>query len=203
MKIRKSEKKQGNTTVSAPALEGEAFVEILPRLRSYSKLNEIVKDGDVQIDSIIRNSGWTIKVTPDPNHLLIHFEDNFKKLIHPHEKMFYGICPKVLKQLKYILYDDTEKVEKLKQIQEMKQFLLTQSYLKLGRSLTKHPWKYSHNRDAIEALDKVIAFCNDIALNFERRHSTCFNETFHPLKAKYLPKNFNLGNTSDVRSISH
>lgn len=73
------------------------------------------------------------------------------------------------------------------------------SYLKLGRSLTKHPWKYSHNIDAIEALDKVIAFCNDITLNFERRHSTGFNENFHALKAKYLSKKFNLGNTSDIR----
>lgn len=78
LKIRKSEKKQGNTIVSAPPLEGEAFVKILPRLRSYYKLNEIVKDGDLHIDNIIKNSGWTIKVTPDPNHLLVHFEDNFK-----------------------------------------------------------------------------------------------------------------------------
>ena len=80
----------------------------------------------------------------------------------------------------------------------MKKYILTQPFLKLGRSFQKQPWKYANDKAAIKSLDKVIDFCNQIA--------STFNENFHSLKANYLLKNYNLGNTADVRvyaSILH
>lgn len=108
--IRKTPKRNWNVEVSLQGMEGEAFLTILPRLIQNFKIVELVKDGDLQIDHIIVSSGWNIKLTPDPNNLLLHFSDNFKKLISSNKWMFRGICSKVLKQLKYILYSDTIKV---------------------------------------------------------------------------------------------
>ena len=45
----------------------------------------------------------------------------------------------------------------------------------------------------------MIDLCFQIADTFKRGHSTCLNESFHYLKARYLPKNYNLGNTGDIR----
>lgn len=187
-------------------MEGEAFLNLLPRLTENTNIYELVKDGDLQIDHIIKKSRWNVKLTPDLNHELKHFSDHFDNLVNPNKHMFRGICPKILKQFKYILYSDTDKQEKYKQIQEMKKYILTQPFLKLGRSLQKQPWKYANDKTAIKSLDKVIDFCNQIASTFDRGHSTCFNENFHSLKANYLLKNYNLGNTADVRvyaSILH
>ena len=206
IKIRNTKKRKGNTNVTPQAMEGDAFLCILPRLMQNMKIKEVIKDGDLQIDHIIRINRWNIKLTPDPNHLLLHFTDHFKTLVNPNQKMFRGVCPKILKRLKAILYTDGAREQKLLEIQEMKTFILTQPFLKLGRSLEKKPWKYANNETAKNHLNKVIDFCIDIANTFERRHSTCFNETFHALKAKYLPKNYNLGNSGDIRiyaSILH
>lgn len=112
--------------------------------------------------------------------------------------MFRGIADKVLKQLIYILYEEAEIEEKFQKILAMKDYMLTQPLLKFGRSTKKHVWKYADNKDAQKCLNKVIDICFQIAKTFHRIHSTCLNESFHFVKAKYLPKNFNLGNTGDV-----
>lgn len=199
IQIRKSAKRKGNTTVSPQAMEGAAFENILPRLMSNSKINELVKDGDLEVESIIKNSGWKIIIRPDTNHLLKHFKDNFKSAIKPYGFLFRGICDKVLKQLTYILYENTQTEEKIQKIHEMKTYILTQPLLKYGRSTEKHVWKYANDANAKIGLDKVIQICIQIASTFNRGHSTSLNESFHYMKAKFLPKNYNLGNTGDVR----
>ena len=50
-----------------------------------------------------------------------------------------------------------------------------------------------------QLLTKVLDFCRHIVSTFIRGHSTYLNEYFHSVKAKFLPKNFNVGNTSDIR----
>lgn len=42
--------------------------------RSIIKLE---KDGDLQVDSIIKDSGWKVIIRLDLNHLLMHFRANF------------------------------------------------------------------------------------------------------------------------------
>lgn len=59
--------------------------------------------------------------------------------------------------------------------------------------------KYSSDTNAISKLDEVMKLCYTITTSFVRYHSTCLNECFHSVKAKLVPKNFNLGNTVDVR----
>ena len=59
--------------------------------------------------------------------------------------------------------------------------------------------KYSSDTNAISKLDEVMKLCYTITTSFVRYHSTCLNECFHSVKAKLVPKNFNLGNTADVR----
>lgn len=54
IQIRKSAKRKGNTTVSLQAMEGSVFENILSRLMSNFKINELVKDGDLEVDSIIK-----------------------------------------------------------------------------------------------------------------------------------------------------
>ena len=197
--IRKTPKRKGNVEVSPQGMEGEAFLMIFPRLMQNSKIMELVKDGDLQRDHIIASSGWKPKLTPDPNHLLLHFSNNFENLVYPNKRKFTGICKKILKQLKYILYSDTTKEQKFQQIQQMKNHFLTELCLKLGRSLQKHPWKYANDQNDKDSLDKVIDYCNQIVSSFDRGHSTCYNESFHALKGKYLLKSFNLGNSGDIR----
>ena len=93
-------------------MEGIAFQAILPRLMSYKNIVELVKDGDVEVDSIFRKSGWNILIRPDPNHLLIHFRDHFDKTVESHKNMFRGIADKGLKLLIYILYEINRKRRK-------------------------------------------------------------------------------------------
>lgn len=54
-----------------PVMEVLTFRTILPRLMSNKNIVELVKDGDVEVDSILKKSGWKILIRPDPNHLLI------------------------------------------------------------------------------------------------------------------------------------
>ena len=54
--------------------------------------------------------------------------------------MFYGLCKRVLKKLKAILYSDTDKQQKYQEIQEMKDTILHKPFMKIGRSSVLHPW---------------------------------------------------------------
>ena len=103
--------------------------------------------------------------------------------------MFRGICDKILKQLIYILYESTETKVKIQKIYDMKDYILTKPLLKFGRSKTKQIWKYANDVKAKKSLDKVINLCITIAKSFHRGHTTCLNESFHFVKAKFLPKN--------------
>ena len=197
--IRISSKRNGNTLVTPQAMEGLTFMNILPQLMENENIIELVKDGDLQVDSIIKDSGWKVIIRPDLNHLLIHFRTKFDDAVKPNGSMFRGICDKILKQLIYILYESTETKVKIQKIYDMKDYILTKPLLKFGRSKTKQIWKYANDVKAKKSLDKVINLCITIAKSFHRGHTTCLNESFHFVKAKFLPKNYNLGNTGDVR----
>lgn len=54
--------------------------------------------------------------------------------------MFRGICKKLLKQFKFILYSNSEKQQKYLEIQHMQNFILTQPFLKQGRAKEPHIW---------------------------------------------------------------
>lgn len=97
IQIRRGPKRQGNTDVSPQALEGLAFTEIIPNLISNLKIKEIVKDGEVQIESIIKSSGWNVFVRQDPNHLLKNFSKHFDSIVSPYNFMFRGICKVIIK----------------------------------------------------------------------------------------------------------
>lgn len=202
IELRISEKKRGNTNVSPQAMEGVAFNEIIPRLMTNSNIIEIIKDGDVQLEAIIIASGWNVTVRQDPNHLLKHFTEHFNKCVNPFNFMFRGICNKLLKKLKFILYSNTSTEQKHIQIEEMRNTILTKPFLKLGRAKEPHLWRYANDDNAILKLDSVIQICHNIASNFVRYHTTCLNECFHSVKARFVPKNYNLGNTADVRTYA-
>ena len=59
--------------------------------------------------------------------------------------------------------------------------------------------KCAKDKKAKESFNKVINFCDQIARTFHRGRTACLNESFHFVKEKYLPKNYNLGNIADVR----
>ena len=148
---------------------------------------------------MIIKSGWKVNITADPNHLLKNFEKLFNNAVNPHHEMFRGIYKVVLKQLKRILYSDSPKEDKYKQVKDMKNYILTQPILKLGRAKELHKWKHDNSPEAISSLNRVMNVCIDIVFGFDRGHSTCINECYHSLKAQFVPKDFNLGNTCDVR----
>ena len=202
IQMRKSDRKNGNTIVSPQAMEGVAFKEIIPRLMSNPNIIEIVKDGDVQLEAIIVASGWNITIRQDTNHLLKHFPQHFDNCVNPLNFMFRGICKKLLKKFKCILYRDESIIQKYSEIQELRNAILTKPFLKLGRAKEPHLWKYANDVNAVSKLDNVINLCNNITSSFVRYHSTCLNECFHSVKAKFVPKNYNLGNTADVRTYA-
>lgn len=84
----------------------------------------------------------------------------------------------------------------------MRNTILTKPFLKLGRAKEPHLWRYANDDNAILKLDSVIQICHNIASNFVRYHTTCLNECFHSVKARFVPKNYNLGNTADVRTYA-
>lgn len=138
IQIRRGPKRQGNTDVSPQALEGLAFTEIIPNLISNLKIKEIVKDGEVQIESIIKSSGWNVFVRQDPNHLLKNFSKHFDSIVSPYNFMFRGICKVILKKLKFVLYSDTITEQKISDIDEIKNFIIKEPFLKFGRAKESH-----------------------------------------------------------------
>ena len=54
--IRISSKRNGNTLVTPQAMEGLAFMNILPQLMENENIIELVKDGDLQVDSILKTA---------------------------------------------------------------------------------------------------------------------------------------------------
>lgn len=118
----------------------------------------------------------------DSNHLLLHIKQYFDNAVYPNGSKFRRVEKKVLKQLKSILYGEDLNGDKFKQIQQMREFILKKPFLKLGRSLTKHVWKWANDSETVSSLDNVISLCNDIASTFQRGHSTCYKESFHRSK---------------------
>lgn len=116
--------------------------------------------------------------------------------------MFRGICQKLLKQFKFILYSNTPTEQKHLQIDEMRNTILTKPFLKLGRAKEPLLWRYANNNIVISKLDNVLKLCHNIASTFVRYHTTCLNECFHSVKAKFVPKNYNLGNIADVSTYA-
>lgn len=84
----------------------------------------------------------------------------------------------------------------------MRNTILTKPFLKLGRVKEPHLWRYANNNIAISKLDNELKLCHNIASTFVRYHTTCLNECFHSVKAKFVPKNYNLGNTADVSTYA-
>ena len=197
--IHGSERIDGNTEVSPNALEGYCFEKLVDRLKSNQKIIKIIKDGDVSIDSIIQRVNWNVTISRDPNHELKHFEKKFSSIVNTHKKEFYGLGVRIHESLVNILYSQPNKILRSQMLAELHNTILNQPYLKNGRSNDLHVWKYANNPECQQLLRDVITYCQDISNRFTRGNTTNYNEAFHSLKAKFLNKNFNNGNTRKSR----
>lgn len=199
IRIRESTNIIGNTDVTSQAMEGESFYHLLPRLQEDQKIVELVKDGDIEIDSIIKRSQWDVSVTPDPNHFLKHFEKHFKKHVGDLFDQFRGICPFLHQHFTNILYTHPDVETRYEELDLLENTILHEPILLFGRSTELEPWKYANKPECQEMLHSFIDLCKRWAFHFVRGHTTNYNEAYHALKAIFVPKDFYFGNTTDVR----
>ena len=201
IRIHKSHNIPGNTLATASAMEGESFKILLPELQQDPRICDIVKDGDVQTDKMINESGWQVHIRPDINHLMKHFDDHFKKMVPDDiRNKFKGICKYIKENLEQILYwKTTNKFKKLDGIHDVQNTILHCKFLKYGSRPGLFYWKSRKDVKCIEKLNVVIDYCKDLILEFDRGVTTNYNESFHALKAILVPKNFNLGQSTDIR----
>ena len=200
IRIHQSHNIPGNTLSTASAMEGESFQILLPQLESDPRISCVVKDGDVQIDKMITDSGWEVDVRPDPNHLMKHFEQRFQEIVPQNIRTkFRGICPFIKQQLVNTLYMPISKVQKLEHIDNIENIILHCPFLPRGTNGNLFYWKSRKNADCIQKVDQVIDYCKGIILQFDRGVTTNYNEAFHALKAILVPKIYNLGHSTDLR----
>ena len=200
--VHESKKREGNTDVSPGALEGQAFIKMFGRLKGNKKINEVIKDGDVEIDNIIHGSDWDVTITHDPNHELKNFEKKYTKFIQPRKGCFRGVKSYIYNTFVDILYTFEDKTLRLSKIDDIFTALLNDEVLQYGKNKKKFAWKHSNDQECRELILDVINYCKDLSNRFTRYHTSNYNEAFHALKAKFVPKNFNLGNTGRIRLLA-
>ena len=198
---KKSVKRNGDTDSAPEALEGVAFQLMVNRLKENKNITEVVKDGDVAIDSMIHKAEWNVKITKDPNHELKHFEKKFFSIVDSRRKDFYGLGKPILNRLKQILYCNPNQVNRIICISYLFYEVLHHPFIKTPQGHLR-PWRYANIAEDQILLNKVKEYCLDISRRFVRGHTTNYNEAFHALKARFVPKNFNLGNTGRARLLA-
>ena len=201
IRIHKSKNIPGNTFATSSAMEGESFMKLLPELKQDPRIVSIVKDGDVQTGKMIDDSGWQVETKADMNHLMKHFDVQFKNLV-PKEILpkFRGICPYIKDKLVIILYNNKHcKYQKLECMDNIQHTILHSNFLTYGKKEKLYAWKSRKDANCIQKLNLVIDYCKDLIMQFKRGETTNYNEAFHALKALLVPKNFNLGHSTDIR----
>ena len=107
----------------------------------------------------------------------------------------------ILDHLKEILYRHPNKIDRSILITDLLMKILRQPILRTSRG-PPHRWKHADDIICQMLLFNVIQYCRDISERFVRGHTTNYNGAFHALKAKFVPKNFNLGNTGKARLLA-
>ena len=169
-------------------MEAEAFKRMIPRLMKKGKITELIKDGDVKISKIIQDFHWGVDVKNDPNHQLLNFDTVFKKWDELCNKKLYGLKKRILSYLKNILYEPSTTDQKLKKWENAINHFTGNHENCPPHSVSKL-WIHRNDQSAVDCLKGLVNELTSVIKEFERGHTTNYNENFHSIKARLLLKN--------------
>lgn len=178
----------GNYEGPSNLMEAEAFKRMIPRLMKNNKIIELIKDGDVKISKIVQDFHWGVILKNDPNHQLLHFDTIWKKWNDLCNGKLFGLKERLLSYLKGILYETSTTTEKLQKWENAINHF-TGNHVNCPPHSIEKLWKHRDDQSALESLKGLINDLKPIIQNFERYHTTNYNENFHSIKAHLLLKN--------------
>jgi len=178
----------GNYDGPSNLMESEAFKRMVPRLMKKGKIIELIKDGDVKISKIIQDYHWGVNLKNDPNHQLLHYDTLFKKWNDLCNGKLFGLKGRLLSYLKDVLYETSTTEQKLKKWDNVINHF-TGNHDNCPPHSTSKPWIHSNDISAIASLTGLVYNLSSIIKNFERYHTTNYNENLHSIKARLLLKN--------------
>lgn len=178
----------GNYEGPSNLMESEGFKRMIPRLMHNGKITELIKDGDIKISKIIQEAHWSVNLKNDPNHQLLHFDTFWKKWNSLCDGKLHGLKGRTLSYLKNILYEESTTETKLQKWENVVNHF-TGNHKNCPPHSIENPWIHSTDQSAIDSLKGLVNDLSSIIKNFERYHTTNFNENFHSIKAHLLIKN--------------
>lgn len=186
--------RKGNTKEASSLLEAEAFKIMLPKLMKCGKIIKIIKDGDTKLEKLINQSGWNVQIKHDPNHLLKNWPTLFKKYNKLANGTFRGLKPHLQSFLEICLYSNITAAEKVAKF-------MTSYYHFLGNHSKcqihgpAYEWKHRNDTRKCQILYNLIKETSKILTDSTPGETTNYNENFHSIKARYVPKAYNLGDS--------
>ena len=129
-----------------------------------------------------------------PNHLLKNWPTIFKKFNKMANHSFRGLKPHIRAFLEVCLYSNLTKSEKIKLfLNSYHHFLDHHENCPLhGPSFV---WEHKDNPILCQILFQLLNETSKILADSTPGQTTNFNENFHSLKASFVPKAYNLGNS--------
>ena len=173
----------GNYDGPSNLMEAEAFKRMIPRLMKKGKITELIKDGDVKISKIIQDYHWGVNLKNDPNHQLLHFDTLFKKWNELCNGKLFGLKERLLSFLKDVLTET--KLQKWENVVNH----FTGNHVNCPPHPISKLWAHSSDQSAVNSLKGLVNDLTSTIKNFERYHTTNYNENFHSIKARLLLKN--------------
>lgn len=186
--------RKGNYHKASSMMEADAFEKLIPKLKNSGKISTIVKDGDVKLESLIKKYAWNVTVLHDPNHRLKNWPKLFAHYNHLANGTFKGLKGKIQGFLELCLYSNlttNEKVEKF--INSYYHFI--GNHTNCPEHSTVKPWKHANDPKKRAVLKELIDKTSNILTDCKPGATTNYNENFHSIKAEFVSKAYNLGNT--------
>lgn len=181
-------KYKGNYDGSSNLMESEAFKKMLPKLIANCKIDEIVKDGDLKISKIIKDSKWNVLVREDTNHKIINIDTIWNKWNSLCDGKLTGLKKRIVDFLTDVLYESSSTEAKLFKFQNaINHFRGNHLYCPSHKN--SKVWGHRNDKVAVECLRGLITELSSIIINFKRYHTTNYNENFHSIKARLALKN--------------
>ena len=186
--------RHGNYKGPSNLMEAEAFKRIVPKLMKTGKIKTIVKDGDTKLEKIIQKYNWSVQIHYDLNHRLKNWPNLFKTYNKLANGTLRGLKERIRSFLEVCLYDNITTAEKVKKFMNAYDHFLG-NHTNCPEHGDGYQWPHRDDPLAQKCLMLLLNKSSKILETSFPYETTNYNENFHSVKAKYVPKGFNLGNS--------
>ena len=186
--------RHGNYKGPSNLMEAEAFRRIIPKLMKTGKIKTLVKDGDTKLEKIIEKYNWSVQIHYDLNHRLKNWPNLFKTYNKLANGTLRGLKERVRGFLEVCLYDNLTTAEKVEKFMNSYYHFLG-NHTNCPNHGAGYQWPHRNDPIAQKYLMLLLNKSAEILKTSFPYETTNYNENYHSVKSKYVPKAFNLGNS--------